>query len=61
LPKSVKALPSAAQTLWRKVANSVLSDGGTEEKSIRVAWSQVKKQYHKNKDGDWVKSSVDNP
>jgi len=59
LPKSVKVLPSTAQTLWRRVANSVLADGGSEERAIRIAWSQVKKQYHKNKDGEWVKSSTD--
>jgi len=57
LPKSVKTLPQSAQTLWRKTFNSVLADSGDEDKARKVAWSQVKKYYHKNKNDEWVKSS----
>ena len=55
LPKNVKVLPSTAQTIFRKTFNSVVADGGSEDKARRVAWSQVKKQYKKNDDEKWVK------
>jgi len=57
LPKSVKVLPPAGQTLWRKVFNKSLPNG--EDYARKVAWSVVKKTY--KKDGDkWVKKgSVD--
>jgi len=48
-------LPPAAQTIWRKTFNNALKQYGNETTARRVAWSQVKRQYRKGKDGKWVK------
>jgi cation transport regulator len=55
LPDSIKVLPVSGQLLWLKTFNSVYNESGDEEKAIKVAWSQVKKVYKKNSDGNWVK------
>jgi len=55
LPKSVKVLPSAAQSLWRRVFNKSYPKG--EDYARKVAWTVVKQSYHK--DGDkWIKSDI---
>lgn len=57
LPKSVRdALPSAAQTVFRNVVNSVLGNKGSEDKAFRQAWGALKNQgWHKTETGKWVK------
>lgn len=56
LPKQVQILPAAAQSIFRQAANSVLDDGGDEEKAMKIGWGAVKNAgYQKNKDGDWIK------
>ena len=65
LPKSVRDnLPQGAQTIYRKAFNSAWQEyddpgkrrgsASQEETAHRVAWSAVKKSYHK-KDERWVK------
>ena len=51
LPKSVKSLPSGAQTIWRKAFNSAYPKG--EDYARRVAWTAVKNAYKKVGDR-WV-------
>ena len=57
LPKSVRdALPSKAQTIFRKAFNSAIKQGLSEERAFKIAWSAVKKAgYYKDKDGKWKK------
>lgn len=54
LPDGVKnSLPEKAQSMFRKVANSVLADGGSDESAMKQAWGAVKQHYRQ--DGDtWV-------
>lgn len=65
LPDNIKDnLPSAAQDIYKKAFNSAWKDyknakdrkgnSGREETAHKVAWSAVKKEYHK-KDGEWVR------
>jgi len=54
LPKQVKVLPSRAQTIWRTVFNENIDKG--EDSARKIAWSVVKKVYHK-KDEKWVRKS----
>ncbi len=46
LPKSIKGLPSRAQTIWRKAFNASYKEHG-EERAIKIAWSSVKNVYKK--------------
>lgn len=66
LPKGVKDnLPKHAQQIYMKAYNNALKQykdpdkrrGNSSQKATasRVAWSAVKKEYKKNKDGEWVK------
>lgn len=56
LPSGVRsALPSAAQTVFRTVANQALSGGSSEESAIRMAWGAVKRTWEKNPAGEWVR------
>jgi len=66
LPEPIRDhLPAAAQDIyqeafnhaWKQFANPAkLKYGGDRESaSHRVAWSAVKQQYFKNKQGKWVK------
>ncbi|MFO8051651.1 MAG: ChaB family protein [Thermoplasmatota archaeon] len=66
LPESVKgALPEHAQEIFMKAFNDAWDRyedpserrGGDsrEEVAMKVSWAAVKKNYRKNKDGDWVK------
>ncbi len=56
LPDAVKDnLPEHAQTIWREAFNNAHKQYGTEEASVKVAWSAVKNEYEKNDEGKWVK------
>jgi cation transport regulator len=62
LPDSVKDnLPEHAQEIYKEAFNSALEEyqarKNVEEIASKVAWSAVKNSYHKNKDGQWVKSA----
>lgn len=58
LPDNIKnALPSGAQTIFRKAFNAAEQEYDDEETVIRVAWSAVKNEYKQNEDGEWVKKS----
>ena len=55
-------LPSHAQDIYKEAYNSAWDDyGHEEERAHRVAWSAVKKSYHKNDDGEWVKGATKGP
>lgn len=59
LPKPVKQnLPTHAKEIYKEAFNSAYKQydhrQGHEEIAHRVAWSAVKKKYHKNKVGSWV-------
>ena len=59
LPKSVKDhLPEHAQDIYKESFNSAWDQyNHDEERSHRVAWGAVKKEYHKGGDGDWHKGA----
>lgn len=55
LPERVrKHLPQGAQTIFRKAFNKAFEK--YEEVTVfKVAWSAVKRVYHKDLSGKWVK------
>lgn len=58
LPDSVRShLPAKAQKIYREAFNSAFeqykSRADGEETAHKVAWSAVKKKYHKTDDGSW--------
>lgn len=57
LPDSVRAnLPKQAQEIYKSAFNSAWEQyDHDEQRAHRVAWSAVKKEYHKNDSGEWVK------
>jgi len=66
LPKSVRYnLPKHAQEIFKEAFNNAWeeykeakdrkADASREETSFKVAWSAVKKSYHKDKSGNWIK------
>ncbi|MBP7854480.1 ChaB family protein [Candidatus Babeliales bacterium] len=56
LPDSVRNhLPDHAQSIFRKAFNNALKQYENEEQAFAVAWAAVKKEYHKNEQGHWVK------
>lgn len=56
LPDSVKRnLPDHAQDIYKEAFNSAEKQYGEEERAHRVAWAAVKKEYHKDEKGDWVR------
>ena len=61
LPDSVKDnLPKHAQQIYKEAFNSAAEQyEGDEERHHRVAWGAVKKSYHKNEKGNWVKGASD--
>ncbi|MGN6031227.1 MAG: ChaB family protein [Thermomicrobiales bacterium] len=61
LPDSVRDnLPDHAQDIYKEAFNSAWDEyKHDEERAHRVAWGAVKKQYHKNDDGNWVKGASD--
>jgi cation transport regulator len=62
LPDSVKDnLPDHAEAIYKEAFNSAWEQyDHDEERAHRVAWGAVKKHYHKNEQGRWVRgASVD--
>ena len=59
LPDSVKDnLPEHAQDIYKEAFNSAWDEyEHDEERAHRVAWGAVKRSYHKNEEGRWVKGS----
>lgn len=68
LPESVKDnLPAHAQEIYMKAYNNALEqyadpekrrgNSSREETARKVAWAAVKKEYKKNKNGEWTKKS----
>lgn len=58
LPMPVRRhLPPRAQDLYREAFNDAWGtysdDQRREEIAHRVAWAAVKRQFHKNRDGNW--------
>lgn len=69
LPERVKDnLPKHAQEIYMKAFNSAWEqykepeerrgEESREEVSHKVAWSAVKQEYEKNKEGKWVKKEA---
>ena len=57
LPARVKDfLPVAAQIIFVKVVNEALKRGLSDAEAFKEAWGTVKKNFHKGKDGKWVKN-----
>ena len=61
LPNSVRDnLPAHAQGIYKEAYNSAWDQyNHEEERAHRVAGGAVKKEYHKNDDGKWVKGGAD--
>lgn len=57
LPGSVREhLPKHAQEIYRAAFNSAWDEyGHNEARAHRVAWGAVEKEYHKDREGRWVK------
>lgn len=57
LPESVRDhLPSHAQSIYRAAYDSAYDEYGHDEaRARRVAWGAVEREYHKNREGKWVK------
>lgn len=56
LPELVKEhLPKHAQKIFLAAFNSAAEQYDEEERSFRVAWSAVKRDYEKGDDGNWHK------
>jgi cation transport regulator len=51
-----EALPSAAQTIFRKVFNSAHKKYKDEVIAFRVAWSAVKRKFEKSITGKWIRT-----
>jgi cation transport regulator len=60
LPDSVKDnLPEHAEAIYKEAFNSAWEQyDHDEERAHRVAWGAVKKSYHKNDNGEWVKGAT---
>jgi cation transport regulator len=60
LPDSVRShLPQHAQDMYREAFNSAWNEYWHDEaRAHRVAWAAVKKVYHKDADGHWVRTSA---
>ena len=59
LPDSVtNHLPAHAQDIYKEAFNSAWDEYKHDEaRAHRVAWGAVKKEYHKNDAGKWVKGA----
>jgi cation transport regulator len=59
LPESVREhLPAHAQDIFRAAFNNAWDEYGHDEsRAFRVAWGAVEREYHKNGDGQWVRSN----
>lgn len=62
LPEPVKDhLPAHAQNIYKEAFNSAWDQYDKDEsRAHAVAWSAVKKQFHKGEDGDWHKGPTEN-
>ena len=58
LPPQISSLPTHAKHIWLAAFNSAHSQYPSEEQAFQVAWAAVKKQYHKDADGNWIKSDT---
>jgi len=54
--RSSRGLPKKANDMWKKVYQSALDAGDSEEKAAKKAWGAVEKSYKKVGD-KWVKRS----
>ena len=54
--KSSRGLPKKANDMWKKVYQSALDAGDSEEKAAKKAWGAVEKSYKKVGE-KWVKRS----
>ena len=54
LPDTIKVLPVAAQSVWRKVFNDLVAKGTSEDSARKQAWTAVKNGWEKKED-KWVK------
>lgn len=61
LPESVRDnIPAHAQDIYKEAFNSAWDEyDHDEERAHRIAWGAVKKSYHKNDKGDWVKGATE--
>ena len=58
--KTKSDLPAHAEAIYKEAFNSAWDQYDHDEaRAHRVAWGAVKKQYHKNEDGEWVKGPSD--
>ncbi|MBI2907849.1 MAG: ChaB family protein [Chloroflexi bacterium] len=57
LPERVRAhLPEHAQEIFRAAFNNAWEEYYDDEaRAFRVAWAAVKKEYHKDDSGRWVR------
>ncbi len=57
LPESVREhLPEHAQEIYRAAFNNAYVEYGRDEaRAHRVAWGAVEKEYHRDKNGKWVR------
>jgi len=54
LPDQVRIhLPDHAQKIFMAAFNNINEEYGEEERAVRVAWSAVKRDYVKGKEGQW--------
>lgn len=63
LPMSVRShLPSLAQSIYREAFNhawgTYAPDANREQIAHRVAWSAVKRHWHKGADGNWERGGT---
>lgn len=57
LPESVRhVLPKAAQEIYMKAFNAAYKEYDDETVVHKVAWSAVKKKFHRSDTGKWVKN-----
>lgn len=60
LPKDVrKALPSQAETIYRKAFNSAIKQYDKEKTAHQVAWAAVKNEYKKKMARGYVSPPLD--
>jgi cation transport regulator len=59
LPDSVRhVLPPHAQDIYREAFNHAWDEYDQDEsRAHRVAWAAVKREYHKDATGHWVRSA----
>jgi cation transport regulator len=60
LPANVRAiLPLGAQDIYREAFNHAWREYWVDESvAHRIAWSAVKRSYHRDASGNWVRSSI---